>query len=144
MEAKPLIVECSYNVPIERIWTAITDKEQMKEWYFELDEFRAEKGFIFHFTVGDDKIQYLHECEVLVADAPDKLIYSWTYPEHNNGYSVVTWELFDQGENCTLLKLTHTGLDSFPQESANFALSGFKAGWNFILGESLAKYLKKL
>ena len=103
MEAKPLIVERSYNAPIVKVWRAITDKDQMKEWYFELEDFKAEKGFKFQFTGGDENEKYLHECEVTFADPPNKLSYSWTYPEHNDGYSVVTWELFKEGENATRL-----------------------------------------
>ena len=52
METKPLILERTYNAPIEKVWKAITDKDQMKEWYFELDEFKAEKGFKFQFTAA--------------------------------------------------------------------------------------------
>ena len=142
MEAKPLIVERSYNAPIAKVWRAITDKDQMKEWYFELEDFKAEKGFKFQFTGGDENEKYLHECEVTFADPPNKLSYSWTYPEHNDGYSVVTWELFKEGENATRLKLTHEGLDSFPKDSPNFAVTSFTQGWNFIIGESLRKYLE--
>jgi len=141
MEKKALIVERVYPAPIERVWKAITDKDQMKAWYFQLEEFKAEQGFKFQFTGGDDKVQYLHECEVLVVEAPHKLSYSWTYPEHNTGYSVVTWELFKEGENSTRLKLTHEGLDSFPSTNPNFAPESFSQGWNYILGESLQKYL---
>ena len=143
METKPLIVERSYNAPIEKVWKAITDKDQMKKWYFELKEFKAEKGFKFQFTGGDDKVQYLHECEVIVADPPNKLSYSWTYPEHNTGYSVVTWELFEEGQGKTRLKLTHTGLDSFPNDQPNFAITSFTEGWNYIIGESLKNFVEK-
>ncbi|HEY1009998.1 MAG TPA: SRPBCC domain-containing protein, partial [Daejeonella sp.] len=52
METKPLIVERTYHAPIERVWKAITNKDQMKEWYFDLSEFRAEKGFKFSFVGG--------------------------------------------------------------------------------------------
>ena len=143
METKPLIVERSFKASIEKVWKAITDKDQMKEWYFELKEFNAEKGFKFQFTGGDEKEQYLHQCEVIIADAPNKLSYSWTYPEHNNGYSVVTWELFKEGENKTRLKLTHEGLDTFPKDQPNFAVASFTEGWNNILGASLKKFVEK-
>jgi uncharacterized protein YndB with AHSA1/START domain len=119
------------------------DKDQMKEWYFELEEFKAEKGFKFQFTGGDEKEQYLHVCEVIFVAPPNKLSYSWTYPEHNDGYSVVTWELFKDGEQKTRLKLTHEGLGSFPKDSPNFAVTSFTEGWNFILGESLKKYVEQ-
>ena len=143
METNPLIVERSYNAPIENVWKAITDKDQMKEWYFELEEFKAEKGFKFQFSGGDEKEQYLHVCEVIFVDPPNKLSYSWTYAEHNDGYSVVTWELFKEGTRKTRLKLTHEGLGSFPKDSPNFAVTSFKEGWNFILGESLKKYVEQ-
>lgn len=142
METKPLIVERTYNATIEKVWKAITDKDQMKEWYFDLQEFRPEKGFKFSFTGGDDTVQYLHECEVILADPPNKLSYSWTYPEHNKGYSVVTFELFKEGEKKTRLRLSHEGLDSFPKDDPNFAITSFTEGWNAILGDSLKNYVE--
>lgn len=142
METKPLVVERTYNAAIEKVWKGITDRDQMKEWYFDIREFRPEKGFKFSFTGGDDKVQYLHDCEVLVADPPNKLSYSWTYPEHNNGYSVVTFELFREGEQKTRVKLSHEGLDSFPNDDPNFAVASFTGGWNAIIGESLKNYVE--
>lgn len=143
MEAKTLIVERTYNASIEKVWKAITDRDEMKGWYFELKEFKAEEGFKFQFTGGDENEQYLHECEVTLVDPPHKLSYSWAYPEHNDGYSVVNWELFEEGENKTKLRLSHEGLESFPKDNPNFAVSSFTEGWNFILGDSLKKYLEK-
>jgi uncharacterized protein YndB with AHSA1/START domain len=143
MGTQPLIVERSYNAQIEKVWKAITDKDQMKEWYFELEEFKAEKGFKFRFTGGDENVQYLHECEVLFVDPPHKLSYSWIYPEYSGGYSVVTWELFEEGEKKTRLKLTHEGIDSFPKDNPNFAVTSFTNGWNFILGDSLKDFVEK-
>src|SRR6476660_5202105 len=100
METKPLIVERTYNASIEKVWNAITNKDQMKEWYFDLKEFKAQKGFKFSFTGGDEHVQYVHNCEVLEVDPPNKLSHTWTY-EKNSGYSVVTWELTKVDENKT-------------------------------------------
>lgn len=146
MEKKPLLVVCSYKAPIETVWKAISDKDQMKEWYFELEAFKAEKGFQFQFTGGDEKEQYLHHCEVLLSEPPNTLRYTWTYPEHNDGYSIVSWELLkDQDdERITQLTLQHEGLESFPTDDPNFAVASFTKGWNFILGESLRDYLGKI
>jgi uncharacterized protein YndB with AHSA1/START domain len=141
MEAKPLIVERTYNAPIEKVWKAITDKDQMKEWYFNLEEFKAEKGFRFSFMGGDDKVQYKHNCEVIEVEPPNKLSHTWTY-EDQEGHSVVTWELFKEGEQKTRVKLSHEGLGSFPQGDPNFAVASFTQGWNSILGESLKNYLE--
>ncbi len=141
METKPLIVERAYNAPIEKVWKAITDRDQMKEWYFNLDEFKPEEGFKFSFTGGDDHVQYVHHCEIIEVDPPNKLSHTWTY-EKNTGHSVVTWELFNEGEKKTRVKLTHDGLHSFSNGDPNFEVSSFTKGWNSILGESLKNYVE--
>lgn len=141
METKPLIVERTYHAPIQKLWIAITDKDQMKEWFFDLQEFKAEKGFKFQFTGGDENIQYLHECEILVCDPPNKLSYSWAYPGYP-GYSVLTWELFSEMDNQTRLKLTHDGLESFPQDNPNFRVESFTAGWNYFVNEALPLFVE--
>lgn len=141
METKPLVLERTYNAPIQKVWDAITNRDQMKEWYFEFEEFKPEKGFKFQFTGGDENVQYLHECEVLVSDAPNKISYSWRYPEYK-GYSVLTWELFSEAENRTRLKLTHEGLESFPQENPNFRVESFTGGWNYFVNEALPAFVE--
>jgi uncharacterized protein YndB with AHSA1/START domain len=123
------------------VWTALTDKQQMKQWYFDLAEFRAEKGFQFQFTGGPDaEHQYLHLCEVTEV-VPEKLLtYSWRYDGYA-GNSFVTFELSEQAGK-TLLRLTHSGLESFPANNPDFAASNFEAGWNEILHVSLKKYVE--
>jgi hypothetical protein len=54
----------------------------------------------------------------------------------------VTFELFPEG-NQTRVKLTHTGLDTFPGDIPDFAKKNFATGWTDILGESLKSYLEK-
>lgn len=141
MVSKPLIVERTYNVPIEKVWRAITEKDQMKDWYFDLTEFKPEKNFKFSFTGGDEHVQYVHNCQVLEAVPPVKLSHTWTY-DKNPGYSVVTWELFKEDEKKTQVRLTHEGIPSFSNGDPNFEVSSFKKGWNSILGESLKNYLE--
>ena len=141
MENKPLIVERTYNANIQRVWKAITDRDQMKEWYFDLEEFKPETGFKFEFTGGDETVQFLHECIVLEADPPHKLSYSWRYPDRE-GYSVVTFELFAEDETKTRLRLTHEGIDSFPQDDHRFGIASFTAGWNEIIGVSLKNFVE--
>ena len=35
MNTDSIVVEQTYNVPIAVVWKAITDKDQMRQWYFE-------------------------------------------------------------------------------------------------------------
>jgi uncharacterized protein YndB with AHSA1/START domain len=36
MKNEPFVIERTLNASAERVWKAITDKDQMKEWYFNL------------------------------------------------------------------------------------------------------------
>src|SRR5204862_6298678 len=107
--AEPLIVERTFNAPVAQVWKAITNRDEMKQWYFDLAEFKPEVGFEFQFSAGPDDKQYLHLCKVTEVVAGRKIAYSWIY-EGYEGYSVVTFELFPEG-NKTKLKLTHEGLE---------------------------------
>ena len=114
----------------------------MKLWYFDLAEFKPEVGFEFQFYGGpEDGIQYLHVCQVTEEVFENKLVYSWRY-EGYAGISYLSFELISQGEN-TLLKLTHEGLDSFPQDNPDFAIGNFAEGWNQIINIYLKDFLEK-
>ncbi len=137
-----LTFERTYNAPVAKVWAAITDKAKMKEWYFDVDGFKPEAGFIFRFTGGPpDGEQFLHLCEVLEVIPNKKLSHSWRYDGYE-GKSILTWELFDEGGK-TRVKLTHTGLDTFPAEKSDFAIHNFNEGWTYILGTGLKDYLEK-
>jgi len=137
-------LERLFNAPIANVWTAITNKDEMKAWYFDLAEFKPEVGFTFQFTGGPSKEeQYLHLCEITEVIPQKKLTYSWRYDGYP-GISFVSFELFAEGDK-TLLRLTHTGIGSFPETATNaFAISNFKAGWDAIINISLKNYLEKV
>ncbi|MEL7586202.1 MAG: SRPBCC domain-containing protein [Prolixibacteraceae bacterium] len=141
MENRIVAVEKLFSVTIDKVWKAITDKNEMKQWYFDLEEFKAEVGFKFQFKAGpNEAVQYLHVCEVTEVIPQKKLTYSWCYDGYS-GISFVTFELFEKGEK-TLLKLTHQGIDSFPTENPDFAMRNFEEGWNEIINNSLVNYLE--
>jgi uncharacterized protein YndB with AHSA1/START domain len=141
MKQEPIIMERIFNAPIEKIWTAITDKEQMKLWYFDLDEFKPEVGFEFEFTGGTPEKSYLHLCKITEVIAGRKLQYSWRYDGYE-GNSFVTFELFAEGDK-TRLKLTHKGLETFPASNTDFAKENFVAGWTEIIGTNLKEFVEK-
>ncbi|MBA4139697.1 MAG: SRPBCC domain-containing protein [Segetibacter sp.] len=141
MENQPIVLERVFNAPASKVWKALTDKDEMKKWYFDLAEFKAEEGFKFQFSGGPDpETQYLHLCEVTEVIPEKKLTYSWRYDGYS-GNSFVTFELLSQ-ENKTLLRLTHKGLDTFPKENMDFAKGNFIEGWNHIIHTSLKEYLE--
>lgn len=138
MENKPIIVERVFNAHVSKVWKAITDKAEIKDWYFDLADFKPQVGFKFQFMGGTEENQYLHLCEITDVVPEKKLTYSWRYDGYE-GNSFVTFELFEEG-NQTRLKLTHRGLESFP-DNPDFAKSNFEDGWDQIINTSLKNYL---
>lgn len=135
----PIVIEQTYNAPAEKVWKAISDRDEMKKWYFDLAEFKPEPGFEFNFEAGPPGKMYVHQCKVTEAEPPKKLTYSWRY-EGYTGNSFVTWELTGEGDK-TRLRLTHKGLDTFPAVP-ELAKHNFVEGWTQILGTSLKEYLE--
>tara|TARA_R110000868_G_scaffold143879_4_gene362601 strand:- start:12061 stop:12939 length:879 start_codon:yes stop_codon:yes gene_type:complete len=140
MKNNIIVLERLFEVSPKRVWKALTDNNELKNWYFDLPGFKAEVGCQFQFTGGHEEgIQYLHLCKVTEVVPNKKLTYSWRYDGYS-GVSYVTFELFDKG-NKTLLRLTHTGIETFPLENTDFGLHNFEEGWNQIINNSLKKYL---
>jgi len=135
-------IQQTYQTPISLVWKAITDRDQMKLWYFDLPEFIPEVGCEFKFMGGpaEDR-QYQHICKVTEVIPDQKIAYTWQYDGYP-GNSLVTFELFEEGDQ-TRLRLTHEGLETFPAEQPDLAKENFVIGWNWIIGTSLKDYLEK-
>jgi len=135
----PFVIERTFDASATQVWQAITDREMMKEWYFELAEFKPETGFEFDFTVEHKGMKYCHRCKVTEVMPQKRLAYTWRYDGHA-GDSLVIFDLFAEGEK-TRLKLTHLGLESFPPLPC-FARGNFAEGWTQLIGTSLNDFLK--
>ena len=76
--AKPIVKEVLIKAPPAKVWKAITDKEDMKQWYFTIEEFRPEAGFEFEFSgKGQKGESYLHLCRITEVIPLKKLQYTW-------------------------------------------------------------------
>lgn len=142
MKNEPFVIERTFNAPLKKVWKAITDKNEMKQWYFDLAEFRPEVGFEFRFEGGPPERTYVHICKITEVIAEKKLSYTWDY-EGYEGSSKVSFELFSEGADKTRVKLTHEGLESFPASNPDFAKTNFVEGWTDIIGRSLKEFLEK-
>ena len=137
--AEPIVIERIFNAPIPRVWEALTDVDQMRQWYFDLKEFKAQVGFEFDFVVEHEGNSYHHLCRVTEVIPEKKIAYTWRY-KGEPGDSLVTFELFSDG-NKTRLKLTHTGIETFPKTPA-YARKNFEAGWTAIIGSELKQFIE--
>ena len=142
MKNEPFVIERIYNAPIERVWSAITDKEKMKQWYFDLEEFRAEVGFEFQFVAAEDPNQYLHLCRVTEVIPNQKLSYTWRYDGYE-GDTVVSFGLHAEGDDKTKLTLTHEGLETLAvNNNPHFNKENFVRGWTDFIGTALKQFVE--
>ena len=140
MKNEPLVIERTYNAPADMVWNALTDSKQMQQWYFPIADFKPVVGFEFQFEGGSEKVTYLHLCKVTEVVPGKKIAYSWKYDGYP-GSSVVTWELFKEGKK-TKIRLTHEGLETFPQDKPDFARSSFNEGWEYFTGKALKNFVE--
>jgi len=141
MKAEPFVIERVLNAPPQKVWEALTDNDKMKQWYFNLAEFKPEVGFEFTFNGGSEEKTYVHLCKITKVQPGKTLQYSWRYQDYP-GDSLVTFELFPEGDG-TRIKLTHEGLETFPQNNKDFARESFTAGWTHIIGTSIKEFVEK-
>ena len=140
ISAETVVVERTFDAPVARVWDALTDVEQMRQWFFDLKEFKSEPGFEFGFVVKHEGMTYDHRCKVTELIPQKKIAYTWRYEGHE-GDSLVTIQLFPE-DNKTRLKLTHEGLETFPR-LPSFARENFEKGWTEIIGSELKRFVEK-
>ena len=140
MTPEAIVMERTLNAPVARVWKALTDVDQMRQWYFDLKEFRPQVGFEFEFVVEHEGNTYHHLCRVTDVIPETKIAYTWRY-KGEPGDSLVTFELAPEDDK-TRLKLTHTGIETFPKTPA-YARKNFEAGWTAIIGSELKEFVEK-
>ena len=135
-----IVIERTLNAPVAKVWKALTDVDQMREWYFDLKEFKPKVGFEFEFVVEHEGKTYHHLCRVTEVIPQRKIAYTWRY-KNEPGDSLVTFELFAERDK-TRVKVTHTGIETFPKTPA-YARKNFETGWTQILGSELKQFVEK-
>lgn len=141
MSTEPIVVEETLNAPPAEVWKAITDKDQMRQWFFEpMTDFQPVVGFETRFDVECEGQVYPHEWKVTEVVPASRITYAWRYGGYP-GDSSVTWEL-SEVPGGTKLRLTHTGGETFPQDDPVFSRDSCRAGWEFFLQDSLKPFLE--
>ncbi|WP_345252567.1 SRPBCC domain-containing protein [Flaviaesturariibacter amylovorans] len=137
-----LVFERRFDAPPAQVWKALTDTEEMRNWYFSLEDFQPVPGFAFSFVGGPpDGIQYIHRCVVTEAVPERVLAHTWDYQGYS-GSSTVRWELAPDGAG-TRLRLTHAGIGTFPESNPDLAIANFRQGWTEIIHTHLRGYLER-
>jgi uncharacterized protein YndB with AHSA1/START domain len=139
----PVVLERTFNAPVEKVWKAITDIDQMKQWYFpQLESFKPEEGFETEFNVHHEGRDYFHIWKISKVVPLKKLSVEWKYKGYP-GNSLVSFELFPQGDK-TKLVLTHEKIETFdPEKYPELAPKNFREGWTQFMDKALKEFLEK-
>lgn len=138
----PIIVEQTFQLPKEKVWAAITERDQMVQWFFDnIPAFKPEVGFITEFTVDAGERNFPHRWEIIEAEPNKKITYHWSY-ENYLGVGNVIFELMEDGGNTTL-RLTNITLEDFPSDIPEFKRESCIGGWEYFIQNSLKGYLER-
>lgn len=135
-----LTVHCDYSVSPSALWMAITNLEEMKQWYFHnIPNFQAELGFKTEFTVQSSNLTFTHQWEVKEVIKNQKLSYGWKYKEYD-GDSIIHFIIEPLESGCRLTVSCEI-LEDFPQDIPEFKMESGRAGWSYFLKDRLTNYL---
>jgi uncharacterized protein YndB with AHSA1/START domain len=137
----PVVVEQKFSASLQRLWRAITEKEELPRWFFEnIPDFEAIVGFTTEFEVKSEERTFTHQWKIMEVIPEKKISYQWKYKEYE-GESLVVFEIEEMTEG-SLLRVSNFGLENFPQNIPEFHRSSCHAGWTYFISERLGNYLK--
>ena len=136
----PIIIKKTYAVSIEKVWSAITEVEQMTQWFFnDIPDFQAKIGFETQFVLENEGRMFTHIWEVKEVIPFQKLTYNWKYKEYaGDGYVVFELSKVPEG---TALQLTNIITKDYPSDIPEFKRESGIDGWEYLLGDALKKFL---
>lgn len=140
MNTDPVIKEILVNAPAHKVWKALTDPVDMKNWYFPVEVFIPEPGFAFTFYGEKDDRQYPISCVILEAIPGKKLSYTWNYDDFP-GETIVTFSM-EEEYGQTRVQLIHEGLENISGEHKDASKENHAQGWESIIGSSLKEYVE--
>lgn len=137
----PVKVKQQFNLPIDIVWDAITQHNQMIKWFFEqIPDFSAEVGFKTQFNVEAPTRDFLHLWEIIDVIPLKHIVYNWKY-KGLKGDSTVSFEL-TYLDNITELSVTTKVLEDFDDSIQEFKRESCLGGWNYFIKDRLFHYLK--
>ena len=135
-----VIVEQLLDAPVDAVWRALTEVDQMRRWYFEqIPDFRAEVGFETRFEVHHQGRVFRHLWKVTRVVPLKTLEVNWRF-EGYPGDSFVVFELFEESDR-TNLRVTARVVESFPEGIPEFTRGSCIGGWKYFIHQSLKSFL---
>lgn len=137
---KPVVVEHLFNKTIDEVWNAITELDQMTQWFFDnIPDYKPEVGFKTQFNVQAPSRDFLHIWEVVEVIPKNKIVTNWKYKDIE-GNSFVTFEL-SEINNQTKLTVTTKVINDFDDTIPEFKRESCVGGWNYFIKDRLKDFL---
>ncbi len=141
INSEPIIVEEIFNTNTATLWKAITNVDEMRQWFFEnIESFEAKIGFKTQFNVQATERKFLHLWTITEVEPLKKIVYNWKYEDYP-GNSFVYFELFEV-KNGTKLRLTTKITEDFPTDIPEFKPESCKQGWEYFIQLRLKEFIE--
>ena len=137
----PITAVQTYKTTLSDLWSAITNAERMRKWYFNtIHDFEAREGFEVVFDVECEGENFPHRWKVTEAVFEKLLKYTWKFDGYD-GAATATFRLEKEGESATLAVSFQTTED-FTAPLPQFQREACQGGWKYFIEESLKSYLE--
>ena len=126
-----------HDVSIDRLWEALTNSEQLENWFME-NNFQGDENAAFEFLDNPgDKWKGVYYGEVISFQPVINIAYSWSHRKLN--HTTYVWWKLEEKEGSVILELEHSGFKGFSDYLRSFSYSNF---WNKKL-KKLLSYLQE-
>jgi uncharacterized protein YndB with AHSA1/START domain len=135
---KKIVIEA----PVSKVWKALTNRDEMKEWMMMPTTFEAVVGKEFTFKAkGNENWDGFIYCKVVEVEINKKLSFTWN-AKIIGVDTLVTILIFEKGRK-TELKLIHTGFDKLPVEARAKMIESHNKGWEERILQKLPELFSK-
>jgi uncharacterized protein YndB with AHSA1/START domain len=130
------------DAPRERVWRAITEPEQLKEWYapgcpWEIPALRVDEIVKFYNT--DTDIQH---ATIEAVEPPQQFALRWQLDPNDPAMTVLNTFLLEEENGGTHVTITQAGYESLPSDIRDQQLEQDEGAYTAI-AESLKAYLER-
>ncbi len=137
----PIEVKIETKASKEKVWSAITELHQMKEWYFDnIPNFEPIVNFETSFNVSSKDRDFYHQWKVSEVVINEKISYFWTF-KNIKGKSVSIFEISEKGDKREI-KINSIVLENFPEDIPEFKRESGVEGWKYFANK-LKLYLEE-
>ncbi len=113
----------------ETVWSYLTEKDKLGEWFHPADENLREGQPYALLEDATDQQSKICWGDVLKADAPSELIYTFTVKPMGDAVTTVKWTLEDAAGG-TRVSLSHEGIGDALGDAAMGLLMALDKGWD--------------